>query len=70
MWGRYASSFDIKRSFTSEYVKSKSFVSMDRNLAAFVPCLMGVDVTFFFFPFSEAKFSSSSSDAQEKYFSA
>jgi hypothetical protein len=60
-------SFDANRHlFATIYI----YVSKDKNLAALVPCLMGVDVTFFFFPMSEEEFSSSSSDTQEKYFSA
>jgi hypothetical protein len=45
-------------------------VSTAKNLAALVPCLMEVDVTFFFFPMSREESSLSSSDILENYFSA
>ena len=70
MWGEYASLFDYKWAFTSRYVKSKSFVRVANNLDALEPCLISADYeTFFFFPMSVSK-SSSSKDAWEKYSSA
>ena len=48
-----ASAFDFNKLLTDEYVKSKLFVSIAKNIAAVVPCLIGIDVKFFFFPMSE-----------------
>ena len=56
---------------TSEYVKSKLFVSRVKYFAALEPCLMGFEMPFYFlFSESEAESSLSSSDTCEKYFSA